>query len=521
MSKKLKFSVQNCSVSEPVTDSKFAKISVDFFASGHNAHDLYVSEDVLERTADTIYNAPLVWKYDPVFDDAGTHDPQEVVCGLIMDGEPIERIRLEDGRIMLRVVGYIWKKYSGSLMEILARDSGNKPVSVEISIFEETEDEDGKKFLSDYAFEAITILGTYMTPAIPSAEMNVLSFSDNAEEIKMAYKLEFSKYSDIDFNIPTSVKKNSKDGLSLKRQFGFGTTAVSTTMAKYLIRESEISSDKVQQVFKYLRKRDVSGFGKDSPEWTAWQLYGGKASLKWTGRIIREMNVIDEQLMTYFNESPSAEEADGRKEQTSMTKEKLEEFVDETEAEEEDENVMMEESAPESEDQNIYAEGKEDESPEEDMAVEEDESPEEDMAAEEDESESEDGDEDDAEEEDMASLFALAQERIVSLESENEELRKFKADVETQQFELKVSAILAETRGVFSAEELDVAKIDAKENYSLETLDGFRNAMLAKAFEKSEGIPSDSDDGILRYSFPEILQQKTLDGDSIWQAYAK
>lgn len=192
MSYKLSFSINDAQVIDENPQSNFAVLKLDFFASGRNLHEMYVSEETLLRTAESIKNCPLVWKYDARLDDIYTHDKDEVPCGFVPENSPVESRKLEDGRTMLSVVAYVWKKYTGELLSIFKRDKGKKPVSVEMSVFDRKLLGNGLLELLDFKYEGITILGSYVTPAIPLANATVVSFSKMEEEYWQDYKKEFT-----------------------------------------------------------------------------------------------------------------------------------------------------------------------------------------------------------------------------------------------------------------------------------------------------------------------------------------
>lgn len=191
MTQKLIFSVENAQMVNENPDSNFAVLSLDFFASGENFHG-YVSEETLMRTAPTIKNCPIVWKYDDRLDDVYTHDKDEVPCGFVPESSEIKSRKLPDGRTMLSVIAYVWKRYTGELLSIFKRDGGKKPVSVEMSVYDTQSTPDGLLEFLDYKYEGITVLGSYVTPAIPLANATVLSFSEIRKEYDEAIQEEFS-----------------------------------------------------------------------------------------------------------------------------------------------------------------------------------------------------------------------------------------------------------------------------------------------------------------------------------------
>ena len=198
MTNKISFAVENAEVIESKQDSNFAILSLDFFASGDNLHDMYVSESTLIRTADSIKNCPLVWKYSKVLDDIGSHHPEETPCGFVPETSTITSRVLEDGRTMLSVVAYVWKRYTGGLLSFFKRDGGKKPVSVEMLVYKTRELPNEKLELLDFRYEGITILGSLVTPAIPLANARVVSFAELREEYLEDLENEFpTKYVDM------------------------------------------------------------------------------------------------------------------------------------------------------------------------------------------------------------------------------------------------------------------------------------------------------------------------------------
>ena len=266
---KLSFTIDNIELIDDNPDSSFSLLSLDFFASGANKHDMYVSEETLLKKADTIKNCPVVWQYDPQLDDIGTHGPEETPCGFIPQDTEIKSRKLVDGRTMLTTLSYVWKKYSGDLLKFFKRD-GAKPISVEMSLFDSELRPDKLRELKDFKFEAVTILGSFVTPAIPMATATVLQFS---KEYQDAYEKEFvPKYPELDFLIPIVLKDNAR--IALEKADGHA-TAVSTTMARYLVKNEKITPEKIYQMVQFFSRK---------PEYIepSIDFYGGKEGAVWS-----------------------------------------------------------------------------------------------------------------------------------------------------------------------------------------------------------------------------------------------
>jgi len=195
----MKFAIDNIKFveEEEDKDSQFATVKIDVFASGNNHHELFVSEEALRRTSDTIKEKPLIFVYDEILDDAGAHDEDLYFPGgFVPKEQEIEFRKLDDGRVMMSVVGKIWKEYCGRLLEFFKRDSKTKPVSVEMKVFDfgSREINEGKHIpeILDYAYTAITVLGSFVAPAIPGAKADLVAFAkEETEEYEKAYDAEF------------------------------------------------------------------------------------------------------------------------------------------------------------------------------------------------------------------------------------------------------------------------------------------------------------------------------------------
>jgi len=301
LTNKLSFNISDAQLIDENPDSSFSILSLDFFASGANKHDMFVSEETLLKTADSIKNVPLVWQYDPTLDDAWTHSPEESPCGFVPENAEIKSRKLDDGRTMLSVISYVWKKYSGQILNFFKRD-GEKPISVEMSVYESNKRDDGLTELLDFRYEAVTVLGSFVQPAIPLARATVLQF---AEEYKEAYQIEFGKYEDeMNFSIPNEVKTNAKKGLDLYKKFERGGNSVSVAHAKHLTTDKKSTPEKVRHAHKYMAKRGSNKFDEKNPtnNQITFMLWGGEESIDWTSSLIEKMGAMDSRHTSYFGE---------------------------------------------------------------------------------------------------------------------------------------------------------------------------------------------------------------------------
>jgi len=376
---KLKFTVNDIKLVDNLDSSKFALLNIECFASGDNAHDITVTEEVLKKAEKTIFYIPVVWFYDVIFDDAGGHDKKEVPCGFVPKASKISYEILDDGRTMFIVEALVWKKYSGKLMSIFKREDGKKNVSVEISINDYSEKEDDGIEILDYSYDAITVLGEVYTPAILGANAKVMQFAkfakDEKEEFGKAFKKEFlfssKDYSGIDFSIPEEVKEKVYFGISLMEENEIDIEPVIIKYSSYLLDEKNISPKRAKYIYAHLdRYMKIIGESEEiNSDYVSFMLLGGNGGMEFLFNIIEEMKYVDNKTMNYFNFYGKEESEKMKEKKELITEEILEEDFSEDEAVEEEvqEQEVFEEDEAEEDDDAHMADEEEEEEVEEDF----------------------------------------------------------------------------------------------------------------------------------------------------------
>ena len=181
MENTLVFSVNNIQLMDNIEKSLFRKVKIKAFATGENCHTMPIEEDTLKRGAKTIYNKPILWKYNKYFDDAMGHEKDEVPCGFVPEtnDNPI-RFETDKGRLYIVIYALLWTKYCGKLIDIFERDNNKKDVSVEIAVIEDEENNfSSKPKIKDFVIAGITLLGEMVNPACKGCEAELLEFSEN------------------------------------------------------------------------------------------------------------------------------------------------------------------------------------------------------------------------------------------------------------------------------------------------------------------------------------------------------
>lgn len=183
---------------EDVKDARFAKGIIHAFADGENAHTHPIETKVLIDCANSVYDIPLVCRYNGFTDDFMSHEADETPIGFIKEtsptySNPIVFEKHTDGRTFLVIKALIWKKYAKDAVRVFKNSEGKKAVSVEITITK-GEEIDGKVRVDEFVLDGITVLGDFVKPAVKDARIQVefaqdktnylngLKFSDTKKE---------------------------------------------------------------------------------------------------------------------------------------------------------------------------------------------------------------------------------------------------------------------------------------------------------------------------------------------------
>lgn len=438
---KIVFSVENISNISDSSDPNFCSVSMDVFADGENAHGLVISEDTLRESADSIYEVPIVFKYDPWTDNLVGHSQDEVPCGFISKiDNPIQFIKTEDSRTMIRVLGKIWKRYSGKLIDILKRDGGEKAVSVEMEIldFDKIKSE-----IKKFAMRAVTIIG--VEPAIPDAKLTVLSFAKDKENYYKTFESSSQKTYKIDLSKESAYMEDiawRNEGRKLYGKMLSAKNGDALVDACYLVVENDWR-DSPSTKLKYpvcKWRGDTLCLVKSGLETANSRLQAqgtsNSSAIDKLKRYYKKLNLSTESFTTNFEE----------KEESKLEKKvMMEEPVEEKKFEEE---IPATEPKPEGE-----AEEKEEE------------------------------------EEDFACKFAEASKQLeeyaakfAALEEEAVALRKYKADKEESEKKYAIEQTMAEVNEYLPKDEVEKFRAEAAE-VKFSEVEAFKNKIKARSLD--------------------------------------
>lgn len=293
---KMMFEVENAEIIDEEPSSQFATARIFAFSTGKSLHDTTCDVEDLKRTAPTIYEKPIIFEYDSRLRDFGGHSTHPIISGFIVQ-DSLEFFERPDGRTSFSVFAKIWKMYAPKFMDVFSdTNTKNKSVSVEIEINKSEQLSNGLLKLIDWAYSAVCVLGEFVSPASPDAEIQMLSFAkDNNEKYQEAYSKEFSRYADIDFNIPQSVKNNAKKALESYNETKDYMPTQALAMARFLSNNTTITPERVRAINRFFNKKNF-----DDTNETLMGLYGGSAAKNWCYETCNSLDEIDDRMVSYY-----------------------------------------------------------------------------------------------------------------------------------------------------------------------------------------------------------------------------
>lgn len=126
---------------------------------------------------------------------------------------------------------------------------------------------------------------------------------DGMESQELEMSDEKAAYSDIDFSIPSGVKKQAQIGLDWSNEFNRGGTDVGKNTAHYLISNDTVSPSKARHIARYFPRHEVDlrtpsnskpgADGYPGAGLIAWKLWGGDEGRRWSQKLVDAMNRRD------------------------------------------------------------------------------------------------------------------------------------------------------------------------------------------------------------------------------------
>jgi len=513
--KKVSFGIDNIVLmeNENELDNQLAMLELYVCRTGMNSHRMPISFEALEKARPTLVNKFCVADKNYIGSDFTTHTKDEVIIGFFPKENNMRFSEPDsEGNVYLIANVILSKIYASWAYKIFLNRGNERPVSMEIQVYESEIDEDGNEHLLDFSFQGVTILGENVMPASEGSNAKIIKFSKFSEiltdkEMRKDYKkaLDEYKYSKIDFSIPTDVKNIIENELKINKNI----STVDLSFSKYLIKNEKISMTKLNQLTNHFSKFEIQP-----------NFLGNKICFDWANGLQNQINNID--IVEFESDENSKE-----KEADIVP----EEFVKDEEVKEEDfgcgEAKMADDAEVKEEEKETPAEqAKEEETKEEDFGsdanVENGANAEiNDKNAETDEKLAEENSNMEeakmAEEVDFATMYTEAMAKVKALEEENFALKAFKAEIDENTKKMAVEqAMFSICEGYEISEEQKNELIAKSVDFSVEEIGNWETYVKVQCFDFPRKVTSATN--FARIDIPATHTNKVPEkAKSVWE----
>ena len=240
---------------------------------GKNRKKTFIPKDSIEDAKPTLYNRPVYCKWVEELDDFDGHakDNDQIIndsyvfIGHIPYNGDIKFENYE-GKEFLVATTLIYKDYFPDICERIINE--HPELSMEISVTEAFENEDGLLEISKFRFMSYVLLGRYNNPGIENAHVEVLQFEDNniIDEYNAKYEETLPKY-----KIPLEIIDTLKNNIAKKE------ANIDLDFTKGLLKKEQLTFN---EIVSFLDK--VVNAQSDSDT----KFLGGEETIRWCKQII-------------------------------------------------------------------------------------------------------------------------------------------------------------------------------------------------------------------------------------------
>lgn len=155
-------------------EDEYMGARMGYISTRPNSHEIVISEDVLRASAPSALGKWIVAKTK--FGDAGAHEDDEIIVGLIPKDQDVEFVEDKDGYLRAYVDCILSKRYARDFCDIFSEEDSMRAVSIEAK-FDMDDD-------NAIAFDicGVTCLGKRYKPSCPESEIAIVRFSEEDAE---------------------------------------------------------------------------------------------------------------------------------------------------------------------------------------------------------------------------------------------------------------------------------------------------------------------------------------------------
>ena len=180
MDNKYYFSVDD--IQEVATEDsvEFAVARIAVLSTKKNSHNVNITKEILKRDGLSVLGKWVIADYDGI--DVTTHTKNTHIIGIVPSDSNVEFVENSDGTVTMFVDAILSKLYATEVYNLF-RQHNFRNVSVEMSTFNDRENDDNSIDIDGLNIYSICVLGLTVGGSCPDANMSITRFSEkNAEE---------------------------------------------------------------------------------------------------------------------------------------------------------------------------------------------------------------------------------------------------------------------------------------------------------------------------------------------------
>lgn len=173
------FSVDDIQEVATEDSAEFAVARISVLSTKKNSHKVNITKEILKKDGLSVLGKWVIADYDGV--DATTHTKNTHIIGIVPLDSNIEFVENDDGTITMFADAIISKLYATEIYNLF-RQHNFRNVSVEMSTFNDRENEDGSIDIDGLHIYSICVLGLTVSGSCPDANMSITKFSEKSAE---------------------------------------------------------------------------------------------------------------------------------------------------------------------------------------------------------------------------------------------------------------------------------------------------------------------------------------------------
>ncbi len=271
MNEVLKYNISHYEVED---FDNFLVLKAFIVSVGNNRKKTYIGKDSIENAIPTLYNRPVYCKWVDNLEDFEGHakDNKQILNnGYVFIGHIPHNgdigFETYDGKEFLTATTLIYKDYFPDICTRIVEE--HPELSMEISVEEAFENDEGLLEISQFRFMSYVLLGRYVDPGVENAHVEVLQFSDDSkiiDEYNLKYSETLPKY-----KMPPDIIETLKDNINKKE------ANIDLDFTKELLRKEQLTFN---EIVSFLDK--VVNAQSDSET----NFLGGEETIRWCKEII-------------------------------------------------------------------------------------------------------------------------------------------------------------------------------------------------------------------------------------------